>query len=114
MLERGWRWSLIILQIVWMAVAFGLAVGSGISSLPVMALLSPLLGAAIATFTPIQAGIWVGGGFVLLGYGSLLIAGWMKQFYGPLEPIAVIAVQVLCAGWIWERARQWRTSQPGR
>ena len=110
MSEHGWRWSLIILQIVWVALAFGLAVGSRISPLPVMALLSPILGAAIATFTPIRAGIWVGWGFVLLGYGSLLIAGWMKQFYGPLEPIAVIGVEILCAGWVWERTRRWRAS----
>ena len=108
MSKHGWQWALMISLILWVAIAFGLAVGSGISPLPVMALLSPLLGAAIAAFTPIQAGIWVGGGFVLLGYGSLLIAGWMKQFSGPLEPIAVIAVQVLCAGWIWDRARRWR------
>jgi len=106
MIERGWQWSLVILNIAWTVIAFGLAVISGMRPLPVMAFLSPLLGALIATFAPARVGIWVGGGLVLLGYGSLLIAGGMKQFQSPLEMIAVMGVGVLCAGRVWERARQ--------
>jgi len=106
MIERGWQWSLVILNIAWTVIAFGLAVISGMRPLPVMAFLSPLLGALIATFAPARAGIWVGGGLVLLGYGSLLIAGGMKQFQSPLEMIAVMGVGILCAGRVWERAQQ--------